>query len=297
METPPGNNTDMMLRIRRYWFGDLGPDGWVPASHQSSSLLVRMKEYHSYSWSRPSLNEAISSGFCKSRDEYYSRLREFCIAWSQDEIKAYSISDETRLIQLVLILRETDLMISRISEQVTVWNRMTEYDRDRITSEKRRSDPVRCLADEGGDGIALLCNDLINMKVSRSRLSHDISARSGLLLPNCSALVGPLVAARLVASARGLGRLSSMPGSTIQILGARNALFSHLNTGSSSPKHGLIYEHKRVHAAPRKVRGRVARTLAANLAVASRIDYYRGIADPIFLKRADSRIERAGRRS
>ena len=284
--------------VRKYWFGDCGPDGWVPASPEVSLLLDRVtKQSQDNTWSRPSWNDAVTCGFCKNQDEYFSLLQDLCIAWVRDEIRTYSISDEARLIQLVLILRETDLMISRIAEQVAVWNSMTAYDPDPISSEQSESDPIRCRTGADNDGISLLSQDLLRMKSTRSRLSKDIAVRSDSLLPNCSALVGSLVAARLLAAAGGLRRLSRMPGSAIQILGARNAFFSHRYSGSLPPKHGLIFEHKRVHVAPRKVRGRVARTLAANLAMASRIDYYRGIADPEFLKRADFRIDRAGRRS
>jgi nucleolar protein 56 len=91
------------------------------------------------------------------------------------------------------------------------------------------------------------------------------------------------VAARLVNRAGGLQALARMSSATIQVLGAEIALFSHLRDGTPPPKHGIIYQHKRVHSAPRQIRGRVARVLASQLAIAARIDLGDGRADPVFL--------------
>ena len=49
--------------------------------------------------------------------------------------------------------------------------------------------------------------------------------------------------------------------------GRRNSLFKHLRGHAPSPKHGIIYRHPAVIGSPRKLRGRVARTLAAKLAM------------------------------
>ncbi|MBN1236126.1 MAG: ATP-binding protein, partial [Methanotrichaceae archaeon] len=40
------------------------------------------------------------------------------------------------------------------------------------------------------------------------------------------------------------------------------------------PKHGIIYRHPAVIGSAKRLRGRVARTLAAKLAIAARLDYY-----------------------
>jgi nucleolar protein 56 len=114
-------------------------------------------------------------------------------------------------------------------------------------------------------------------------------------MPNTSALIGGLVAARLMAQAGGLLLLSRLPASAIQVLGARTALFAHLKTHTPSPKHGIIFQHRRVHNAPRDVRGRVARVLAGKLAIAARLDYFRGVADPGFLADAQERIDMVGK--
>ncbi len=283
--------------IRRYWFGDLTPEGWTPVSDDPASVLLRLFSQTRAGWSTPTWENAITSGFCTTKEEYYSRLRDLCLCWSEQEMKRFNSSGEARLIHLVLILRETDLLIGRVREQIDIWNRMTGDDSD-LSDPKQEGEFQDSKPGIVTDtGPSLLAQDLNRMKISRLRISQDIIQRSEVILPNCSSLVGPLVAARLLSAAGSLKNLSRMPGSGIQILGAKNAFFSHKKTGSPPPKHGLLFEHKRVHVAPRKVRGKVARTLASALAIASRIDYYRGTADPLFLERANQRIDLAGRRS
>jgi nucleolar protein 56 len=92
------------------------------------------------------------------------------------------------------------------------------------------------------------------------------------LCPNMSHIAGPQLAAKLVAQAHGLQRLSSFPASTIQVLGAEKALFKHLKSGSRPPKHGLIFQHALISTSPKKARGKIARALAAKLAIASKAD-------------------------
>ena len=107
-----------------------------------------------------------------------------------------------------------------------------------------------------------------------------------------SALVGGLVAARLVSRAGSLSLMAKMPGSSIQVLGAESALFSHIRAGTPSPKHGLIFQHRRVHNAPREVRGKLARVLSAKLAIACRLDAYRGELDEAFVADANAKIDK-----
>jgi nucleolar protein 56 len=65
-----------------------------------------------------------------------------------------------------------------------------------------------------------------------------------------------------------------MPSSTIQTLGAENALFRHLREGTKPPKHGLTFQHIRVNTSPWWLRGRISRSLAASTATAAKADTY-----------------------
>ncbi|MEM2119404.1 MAG: C/D box methylation guide ribonucleoprotein complex aNOP56 subunit, partial [Candidatus Bathyarchaeia archaeon] len=92
--------------------------------------------------------------------------------------------------------------------------------------------------------------------------------------PNTKFLVGPLLAARLIAISGGLKNLAARPASTIQVLGAEKALFRSLKTGTRPPKHGIIFQHATLHDAKRWQRGKIARALAGKLAIAVRADAF-----------------------
>ena len=98
--------------------------------------------------------------------------------------------------------------------------------------------------------------------------------------PNVSALLGPLLAARMVAQAGGLDRLARLPSSTIQVLGAEKAFFEHLRGRAPPPRHGLLFLHPSIQGAPRRQRGKLARALAGKVAIAARIDREGGALRP-----------------
>ncbi|MCI4340676.1 MAG: ATP-binding protein, partial [Thermoplasmata archaeon] len=97
---------------------------------------------------------------------------------------------------------------------------------------------------------------------------------------NISALLGPLLAARMLAQAGGLDRLARLPASTIQVLGAEKAFFEHLRGRAPPPRHGLLFLHPSIQGAPRRLRGKLARALAGKVAIAARIDREGGALRP-----------------
>jgi nucleolar protein 56 len=110
----------------------------------------------------------------------------------------------------------------------------------------------------------------------REELSDYIDSVMKEVAPNITALVGSLLGARLISLAGSLENLARLPASTIQVLGAEKALFRSLKTGTRPPKHGIIFQYPEIHKAPRWQRGKMARTLAAKLAIAAKVDAYTG---------------------
>lgn len=110
----------------------------------------------------------------------------------------------------------------------------------------------------------------------RIELADYIDAVMKEVAPNITALVGPLLGARLLSLAGGLESLARLPASTIQVLGAEKALFRALRTGGKPPKHGVIFQYPAIHRSPRWQRGKIARALAAKLAIAAKVDYFSG---------------------
>ncbi|MGC9153254.1 MAG: C/D box methylation guide ribonucleoprotein complex aNOP56 subunit [Vulcanisaeta sp.] len=110
----------------------------------------------------------------------------------------------------------------------------------------------------------------------RGKLSQYIDEAMVEVAPNVRELVGPLLGARLIMLAGGLMRLALLPASTIQVLGAEKALFRALRTGGKPPKHGIIFQFPDIFRAPRWQRGKIARALAAKLAIAAKADAFTG---------------------
>ncbi|HID41878.1 MAG TPA: C/D box methylation guide ribonucleoprotein complex aNOP56 subunit, partial [Pyrodictium sp.] len=77
----------------------------------------------------------------------------------------------------------------------------------------------------------------------RRDLSDYIAQVMKEVAPNITALVGPLLGARLISLAGGLEELAYLPASTIQVLGAEKALFRALRTGGKPPKHCIIFQY------------------------------------------------------
>ncbi|NPA86666.1 MAG: hypothetical protein GXO00_01515 [Candidatus Diapherotrites archaeon] len=137
------------------------------------------------------------------------------------------------------------------------------------------------IGDEDIRVIQRLAEIALDLRNYRKELVDYIDRTMEEVAPNVKYLAGPLLGARLIAKAGGLKKLSLMPASTIQVLGAEKALFRHLTKGSKPPKHGILFQHPWVRTAKRWQRGKIARSLAAKLAIAAREDYFGGkfIAD------------------
>ena len=125
----------------------------------------------------------------------------------------------------------------------------------------------------------------------RDGLNTYVESQMKSICPNVTEVAGATIGARLMAKAGGLDRLAILPASTIQILGAEKALFRSLRTGARPPKHGILFQHQAVHTAPKWQRGKIARTLANKIAIAARVDYYRGSEDPSIKAGLDKRLE------
>lgn len=116
----------------------------------------------------------------------------------------------------------------------------------------------------------------LKLDAYRESLATYIDEAMKEVAPNIRELVGPLLGARLIKLAGGLSRMAFLPASTIQVLGAEKALFRALRTGGKPPKHGVIFQYPEIFRSPRWQRGKIARALAAKLAIAAKADAFTG---------------------
>lgn len=282
-----------------YWFGEIRDETCIPfSSHHPEHLSDRLDspgmdtgEITPFSW-----EAAVECGFVGSREEYLRVLRSLCIFRAGRELTRIASQPEQELVQMVRMLEQVDEAINTLTEKALEWHAAKDPAFSRKYHRVRGRKAREILLAGENPLIRAIGTEAEHLSAVRADLSREISRMSGEVMPNSSMLVGGIVAARLLSSAGGLLHLARLPAGAIQVLGAGQALFSHLKSGTLPPKHGIIYQHQRVHAAPKERRGKVSRTLAAKLAIAARIDYYRGQVDGGFLESAEKAINRAGGR-
>ncbi len=273
------------------------------------------------------LDLIVRARFAKSKDEAKSFLRDFAIRFSELKVREASTRRDLHIIQAINALDEHDKYINILSERIREWyglhfpelasviENINTYcdivligDRKDITTEvlnnlgldeKKISKIIDLsLNSKGGeitsDNINILrslAKDLKMLIKARETISNYIEKEMESIAPNIKELVGANIGARLIAKVNGLDKLASLPASTIQVLGAEKALFRALKSKAKPPKHGIIFQHALIHSAPKWQRGKIARALASNLALAARLDYYKGVKDPELLTRLNNRID------
>jgi nucleolar protein 56 len=146
----------------------------------------------------------------------------------------------------------------------------------KVVSEKAKESIGFAANPQDLEVLRLFSKNTLELYRSRGAAEDLLSMMMEEIAPNTTAILGPLLAARLISIAGSLRRLAEMPSSTIQVLGAEKALFRSLKTGSKPPKHGVIFQYQPLHTAPRWQRGKISRTLASKLSIAARIDAFRG---------------------
>jgi nucleolar protein 56 len=282
--------------MQHYWFGDVENDSCTMAQGDAKTLAERldlfsinMKSFVPLAW-----EQAQECGFVRDRPDYIARLRELCMIKAEEKIASYYAQSDIELLQMVRMLDEIDNVINLLMERATEWYQVRNPGFTRKYRALNAKKMLTIIKKDRLPSLHRLTLEIESLSKERTRLMQEVSKRADRVAPNCSALVGGLVAARLISRAGGLEQLARLPASTIQVLGAENALFTHLRSGTPSPKHGIIFQHRRVHNASKNTRGRVARVLAAKLGIAARLDFYRGELVPGFLEEAQKKIDEAG---
>ncbi|MBR9700995.1 hypothetical protein GOV11_03975 [Candidatus Woesearchaeota archaeon] len=133
------------------------------------------------------------------------------------------------------------------------------------------------LAQEDIDALLDLAATVQSLYAQRERIKEYLDKRMKDIAPNTTYVAGAMIGAQLIALAKSLRRLAMMPAGTVQLLGAETALFRHLrNRNARPPKHGIIFNHPLLQKAPFKRRGKVATTLADQISIAARVDFFKG---------------------
>jgi nucleolar protein 56 len=252
------------------------------------------------------------AGFVTNTTQAQRELRRFAIDLSSSKIKETSEQLDLHVIQAISGLDELDKIINTIGTRMREWYGLhfPELDNliqsislyanivreagfrtsitgdllERLGLDERRREIVLQAAQRsrGGDitseNLAIikqLAYQVILQTELRRIIADHIESTMELIAPNTKELLSPLVGARMIAKAGSLERFAHLSSSTVQVLGAEKALFRSLKTGSSTPKHGILFQHPLIHSAPRWQRGKIARSVASKASIAARIDLYR----------------------
>jgi len=215
----------------------------------------------------------------------------------RDKVRASTTPDE-HILQAIRTTDDLTKTINLMSERLHEWHALNfpelgalvpesryieliaEYgSRDAIIASGKiqASDSLGVeMSEEDSAAVKSLASTIQALEKEKRGVENYIEVRMKEIAPNLSHLAGPLIGARLISLTGGLDRLSKLPSSTIQLLGAEKALFKHLKDNARPPKHGVIFQHPMIHRAPQWQRGKIARAFAGKLSMAVKLDRHGG---------------------
>ncbi|HBJ45728.1 MAG TPA: ribonucleotide-diphosphate reductase subunit beta, partial [Deltaproteobacteria bacterium] len=272
----------------------------------------------------------VNSGFANDENDAMEKLREFAIQLSSSKVTEVSQSPDLHIIQAINTLDETDKIINSISSRLREWyglhfpeldnlidsingysqivlsgtrENISKEDFEKAGFSKDKVEMLSLIKEKSRGGniseknfviVQSLAKQILELFELRKNIEEHVDEQMKEEAPNISAILGTAVGARILAHAGSLNRLGRMPASTIQILGAEKALFRSLKTGANPPKHGILFQHAAVHAAPRWQRGKIARAVAAKAAIAARVDLFKAGLNETLLDKLNVRVKEIG---
>jgi nucleolar protein 56 len=238
---------------------------------------------------------AVETGFAESQDDYYSFLHDVTQAAAKAAVRHREQATDQQLIHAIRAMDDLAQTANELAERAAEWagSQFGESEEGlEYVLEIAERDPETALEAE----IVDFAGTVRDIQSRRERLQSFIQEQAPVVAPNLTMLADPVLAARLIALAGGLDSLAKKPSGTIQVLGAEDALFAHLEGHAPSPKHGIIFTHEYVRGTRPEQRGSAARALAGKLTIAARIDHYRGESHSPLQAELEDRMEaiRAG---
>jgi nucleolar protein 56 len=274
----------------------------------------------------------IDCGFAKNQADAMAKLRDFALQLSSAKVTEVSQSPDLHIIQGIKALDEIDVMINGLSSRLREWYGLhfPELDnmidsingyaqivlsgkRDMLSKQvyedagfpESKVEMLSVIQDKskGGDItdqnlviVQSIAKQILEMLQIRREIESHIENEMKTIAPNLAAILGTAVGARILSKAGSLKKLASLPASTIQVLGAEKALFRALKTGTQPPKHGILFQHPVVHAAPKWQRGKMARAIASKAAIAARVDVYGAGLNQTLLEKLNIRVTEIGQK-
>ncbi len=233
---------------------------------------------------------ALRYGFAKSYNEYDTMLHTLNIALAKRQI-AQAVTPERQIMAAVAAIDDLDETCNILAERLKEWY-VFNFNDILLKGEELAYHIIEMNgAEKDLELMQSLASGLIRLYSTRISTEEYLKENMPKIAPNLANISGYVLGARLLSIAGSLERLASMPSSTIQVIGANNALFKHLKGKAPSPKHGVIFRHPLVNTAPKRLRGKIARALASKISLAARYDCYSGELKEDLLEKLKTKIE------
>jgi nucleolar protein 56 len=234
---------------------------------------------------------AVDAGFAENENDYYSLLHDATIHATREAVREREQSVDQQLKHSIRAMDDCERVANELAERVAEWaGSLLDADVAGVADARAVADHDPETPPE--ERLVSLAGRVDELAAETASLRSSIERQAPAAAPNLAAMAGPVLAARLIALAGGLADLAKLPSSTVQVLGAEDALFAHLRGHGTSPKHGVIFTHDYVRNTAPDERGSAARAVAGKLTIAARVDHYSGERRPGLDEELDERIER-----
>ena len=249
----------------------------------------------------------------ESKDDYEKLVRDVSLELAKTAIGEAATRRDLFAVQTVRTIEDLDKVLNLLAGRIREWYGLHFPELDRLMEKHdsyirlvqnlgtRDNFTEQALIDQGipaeraqriaeaaqkSAGAELPESDLTWLKEVCSNVLQEYKLREKAegytdkvlaeVAPNMSAIIGPVLSAKIISIVGGLEGVAKLPASTLQVLGAEKALFRTIQTGARPPKHGIIFQFAPIHTSPRWLRGKIARAVAGKLAIAARMDAYGG---------------------
>ncbi|MDY6770383.1 MAG: hypothetical protein SV186_00325 [Candidatus Nanohaloarchaea archaeon] len=227
--------------------------------------------------------------------ELYQRQHDVTQEYTRDRIEASHNKDKI-LVQATRAINDLDEINNRLIERLRSWYELyfpeaeaqiddhdefarqvaKRFDRDSIDLGEDINSTGMEFGDRDREILQQYAERVMQNRRQRDEIETYVKNLAEKIAPNLAAVLGKLLAARMIALAGSLEDLAKMPSSTIQVLGAEKALFRHMRGEGSAPKHGILFMHTKVRGLPDNKRGTMSRFIANKASIAARLDHFDG---------------------
>lgn len=228
--------------------------------------------------------------------EHLKELRSLSLKETSNKVK-HSFHSDSHIIQASRSMEDLDKCVNSLGKRLRDWYDIyapefsrLEKDHEKFVRTINRQDKRDILhsinikesigSEIGKDDLEAIKNLsklILEIYESKKRTQKYIEISMAKTCPNIKAVAGPLLGAKLLAMSGSLKDLAMTPASTIQVLGAEKALFRHIKDKKyAPPKHGILHEHELLQRADKDSKGKIARALSDKIAIAAKIDYFKG---------------------